>query len=123
MPEPPTTMSKPGPEAADAASKPTASSDVTARLPLRGWTLELARRWNSGAYSLFVLHGNVFDVFPAPDKDGAAYAPLKTFLAKRIFPERGYLLFYDIGEGLTFGTPDMQARFFKWLEVYDAVEH
>ena len=91
--------------------------------PLKGWALEMARRWNSGVYALVVLHGNVFDVFPAPDKDGVGYAPLKSFLARRIFPDRGFLLFYDIGEGLTFGTPDMQARFFKWLEVYDAVEH
>ena len=33
------------------------------RLPLRGWALELARRWNGGTYSLFVLHGNIFDLF------------------------------------------------------------
>jgi AAA+ superfamily predicted ATPase len=90
---------------------------------LKGWALELARRWNSGAYAVFVLHGNVFDVFPAPDKEGVGYAPLNAFLARRIFPERGFLLFYDIGEGVTFGTPDMQTRFFNWLKVYDAVEH
>ena len=35
------------------------------RLPLHGWALELARRWNGGTYSLFVLHGNIFDLFPA----------------------------------------------------------
>ncbi len=115
-------MSKPGPEAADAASKPTTSSDVTARLPLRGWTLELARRWNSGTYSLFVLHGNIFDVFPAQNGGQVTYVPVKTLLLRRLFPERGLMLFYDIGDGLTFGSAQMQKRFFEWLEVYDEVE-
>jgi AAA+ superfamily predicted ATPase len=93
------------------------------RLPLRGWGVELARRWNSGSYSLFVLHGNIFDVYPVGRPDAAEFVPLNAFLARRIFPERAFLLFYDIGDGLTFGTPEMQKRFFAWLEVYDQVEH
>src|SRR5207237_3662192 len=38
-------------------------------------------------------------------------------------PERDFLLFYDIGDGLTFGSADMQKRFFEWLEVFDQVEN
>ena len=49
--------------------------------------------------------------------------PLKTFLVRRLFPERACLLFYDISDGLTFGSADMQKRFFEWLEVYDNVEN
>ena len=49
--------------------------------------------------------------------------PLKTFLVRRLFPERACLLFYDISDGLTFGSADMQKRFFEWLEVYDSVEN
>ncbi|MCL5097729.1 MAG: AAA family ATPase, partial [Candidatus Omnitrophica bacterium] len=98
------------------------SAGAPARLPLRGWALELARRWNSGTYSLFVLHGNIFDVFPVQERAGVAYVPLKTFLARRVFPERSFLLFYDIGDGLTFGSADMQKRFFEWLAIYDQVE-
>lgn len=93
------------------------------RLPLRGWALELARRWNGGTYSVFILHGNIFDVFPVQEGQGISYAPLKTFLARRLFPERICLLFYDIGDGLTFGSDEMQKRFFEWLEIYDDVEH
>lgn len=93
-----------------------------ARLPLRGWADEFRRRWNAGTYSLFVLHGNIFDVFPVHEGEGLAFQPLKTFLARRFFPERAFLLFYDIGDGLTFGSPAMQQRFFEWLEVYDNVE-
>src|SRR6185436_6898761 len=92
------------------------------RLPLRGWALELARRWNSGTYSLFVLHGNIFDVFPVQNGKTVSYLSLQAFLAQRIFPDREFLLFYDLGEGLTFGSGEMQKKFFEWLEIYDQVE-
>ncbi len=101
---------------------PVALDAAAARLPLSGWGLELARRWNSGAYTVFVLHGNIFDVFPLRDNGKLAYLPLKSFLCRRLFPERSFLLFYDISEGLTFGSRDMQKRFFTWLRVYDDVE-
>lgn len=104
-----------GTTATDAAVSP-------GRLPLRGWALELARRWNGGTYSLFVLHGNIFDLFPVQDDGSTSYVPLKTFLVRRLFPERSCLLFYDISDGLTFGSAEMQKRFFEWLEVYDNVE-
>jgi AAA+ superfamily predicted ATPase len=93
------------------------------RLPLRGWALDFARRWNGGTYSLFVIHGNIFDLFPVQDDSTISYVPLKTFLVRRLFPERACLLFYDISDGLTFGSADMQKRFFEWLELYDSTEN
>src|SRR5512140_1710685 len=99
------------------------STASSTRLPLRGWSLELARRWNSGAYTLFVLHGNIFDVFPVQNGVGTDYVPLKAYLSRRLFPERDFLMFYDIGDGLTFGSAEMQKRFFEWLEIYDQVEN
>src|SRR5215510_9092164 len=99
------------------------ATSAQSRLPLRNWALELAKRWNGGTYSLFVLHGNIFDLFPVQDNGGVTYVPLKTFLVRRLFPERACLLFYDISDGLTFGSSDMQKRFFEWLEVYDNVEN
>src|SRR5688500_10308753 len=104
------------------ASSATVPVEATpTRLPLRGWAVDLARRWNGNTYSVFVIHGNIFDVFPVQSGTKIDHAPLKTFLARRLFPDRGYLLFYDIGDGLTFGNGDMQKRFFEWLEVYDEV--
>ncbi|MCP5522759.1 MAG: ATP-binding protein [Verrucomicrobiales bacterium] len=92
-------------------------------LPLRGWALELARRWNSAAYTLFVLHGNIFDLHPLRAGGRVEFVTLKSFLARRLFPERSFLLFFDIGDGLTFGSSTMQQQFFEWLEIYDQVEH
>jgi AAA+ superfamily predicted ATPase len=105
------------------AASPTAPSADKARLPLRGWALELARRWNGGTYSLFVLHGNIYDLFPVQENGAVNYVPLKTFLVRRFFAERACLLFYDISDGLTFGSSEMQKRFFEWLEIYDSVEN
>src|SRR3954463_2969059 len=99
------------PAPAPPASPATAASVAQTRLPLRGWALELARRWNGGTYSLFVLHGNIFDVFPVQDGAVINYVPLKSFLVRRLFPERSCLLFYDISDGLTFGSSEMQKRF------------
>jgi SpoVK/Ycf46/Vps4 family AAA+-type ATPase len=93
------------------------------RLPLRGWALDLARRWNGSTYSLFVLNGNIFDLFPVQENGNVNYVPLKTFLMRRLFPDRSCLLFYDISGGLTFGSPDMQKLFFEWLEIFDNVEN
>jgi SpoVK/Ycf46/Vps4 family AAA+-type ATPase len=95
----------------------------TPRLPLRRWELEFARRWNGGSYSLFVLHGNIFDVFPVQNGGAVGYVPVRAFLARRMFPDRAFLLFYDVADGLTFGTADMQKRFFDWLEIFDQVEN
>ena len=96
---------------------------ATTRLPLRGWALDLARRWNGSTYSLFVLHGNIFDLFPVQENNSIKYVPLKTYLMRRLFPDRSCLLFYDISGGLTFGSPDMQKMFFEWLEIFDSVEN
>ncbi|MBP8259085.1 MAG: ATP-binding protein [Verrucomicrobia bacterium] len=103
-------------------SSPAPAAASPARLPLRAWALELARRWNSGAYSLFILHGNIYDVFPVLEAGRIAHLTLKSFLARRMFPDRAQLLFYDISDGLSFGSADMQKSFFEWLAVYDQVE-
>ncbi len=92
------------------------------RPALRGWALDFARRWNAGVSSVFVLHGNIHDVFAVPEGAKTGYAPLKTFLTRRLFADRDWLLFYDIGDGLSFSSAEMQREFFEWLGVFDRVE-
>jgi SpoVK/Ycf46/Vps4 family AAA+-type ATPase len=91
-------------------------------LQLQPWAREFARRWNSEAYSVFLISGNIFDIYAVQGEQGLDYLPLKAFLRKRLFPDRSCLMFYDIGDGLTFATKEMQGRFAKWLEAYDSVE-
>ena len=96
---------------------------VVTRAPLPGWAAELARAWNSGAHSLFILHGNIHDLFPvAAAPTSAAYAALGGFLQRRLFPSRAQVMHYDVGGGLTFATAAMQTAFFEWLKIYDEVE-
>src|ERR1041385_5349822 len=96
------------PTAVAVSSAPQSKSPSKGRLPLQGWALEFARRWNSEAYSVFLLQGNIYDVFPVQDGGAVHHVPLKTFLARRIFSDRSFLLFYDIGDGLTFASVAMQ---------------
>ena len=86
------------------------------------WLTELIQKWNSQTYSVFMLYGNVFDVFPVQNGDKTKYVSLKSYLSTRMFKDRPYLLYYDISDGLTFGSKVMQADFFKWLEIYDQTE-
>src|ERR1041384_1223615 len=90
-------MSKSASSTTSARVSASEAPQVQGRLPLRAWALELARRWNGGTYSVFVVHGNIFDVFPVQNAGGIAYVPLEKFL--------------------------MQRRFFEWLEIYDNVEN
>lgn len=114
---------KPSSPASPTTEADPALAAENSRLPLQGWALELARRWNSEAYSVFLLQGNIFDVFAVSSGASVQYVPLKSFLTRRIFSSRSYLLFYDIGDGLTFGSAEMQKRFFEWLEIFDQVEN
>jgi AAA+ superfamily predicted ATPase len=93
------------------------------RAPLPPWAAELARLWNSGSHSLLLLHGNIFELFPVTLGDKPEYVSLQSFLTRRLFAGRGMLLYYDLGEGLTFGNAAMQQRFFEWLRIFDEVEN
>lgn len=96
-------------------------------IPPKKWVSELAQKWNSETYSLFILHGNIFDIFPMKTtkdgKDTIRYISLKRYLAEGLFKNRACMLYYDIGDGLSFGSKEMQGDFYKWLEIYDKTEH
>ena len=93
---------------------------MTSPAPLPAWATELARLWNSGAHSLYLLHGNIHDLFAATAND---HLPLGPYLRRRLFASRAQVLHYDLGAGLTFATPAMQTQFFEWLKIFDEVEH
>ena len=90
--------------------------------PLLPWAKDFARRWNSAAYSVVLMHGNIFDVYPVQGDNGTDYVSLKSYILKRLFPNRKFVMFYDISDGLTFATQEMQSQFMKWLAIFDEVE-
>jgi len=83
--------------------------------PLPSWARELSEKYYSGAFSMFVLHGNVRDL-----AGWKGFPPLGRFLREALFGSRDLVLFYDRGGGLSFGHPDMKADFERALSGYDS---
>lgn len=88
-------------------------------LPL--WAKQLSERYYSGAFSTFVLHGNVHDlvVSEAP-RAKRSYQSLQKFLQTVLFAQRDAVICYDRGGGLTFATAEMQNDFRNALAGYDS---
>ena len=88
---------------------------------LPGWAKQFSERYYSGAYSTFVLHGNVHDlVTSAPARGKPTYLPLNQFLQTVLFEQRDIVLCYDRGGGISFATASMQADFRNAMEGYDS---
>ena len=84
---------------------------------LPAWAQQLSEKYRSGSISMFVLHGNVHDLVPAPTGD---YLALGKFLHTVLFAQRDLLLSYDRGGGLSFARAEMQADFRAALSGYDS---
>jgi AAA+ superfamily predicted ATPase len=67
------------------------------------WALSLADLYFSVTTSVFVLHGNTYDLVPLGDVDApdrAAFGSIPDFLAEQLFGRWDLLLHYDLGRGL-----------------------
>jgi hypothetical protein len=74
--------------------------------------------FRAGATSQFVLHGNVFDLVPAPDgKGGTDFVSLSDFLTTAMFQPFDVVVRYDRGRGLRIRPPDPQKA-----DAYKGVE-
>ena len=82
---------------------------------LPAWARQLSEKYYSGAYSMFVLHGNIYDLVSADQP-----MPLGKFLQTKMFGQRDIVLSYDRGGGLTFAKPEVQKDFRQALSGYDS---
>lgn len=67
------------------------------------WALALADLYFSSTTSVFVLHGNTYDLVPLADVDAAEageYGGLVEFLSEQLFGRWDLVLHYDLGRGL-----------------------
>ena len=67
------------------------------------WALSMAEMYFSGTTSVFVLHGNTYDLVPLADVDAADHAPFGStveFLSEQVFGSWDLILHYDLGRGL-----------------------
>lgn len=99
-------------------------SDI-AEMP--GWARELRSLFRSGAVGQFILHGNIFDLVPAPASIAAAgssavggtpaakrFVPLKQFLEEVMFGQYDVVIHYDRGKGIRAARGGED--FGRWLE-------
>lgn len=84
------------------------------------WAGELGRRYLSRTLSLFVLHGNVRDLFARRTPKGVEHAGLSRWVADALFGQRDIVMFYDRSSGLTFRTSKELADFERALSAHDA---
>jgi SpoVK/Ycf46/Vps4 family AAA+-type ATPase len=89
----------------DEASKSLAGSEGVNRvqqLPAHypGWARSLAELYFSGTTSMFLLHGNVFDVVRAGAGDDPRWSGLAEFLAEQVFGRWDLVIHYDLARGL-----------------------
>ena len=74
--------------------------------------------FKAGATSQFVLHGNVFDLVPAPDgKGGTDFVGLGEFLTGSMFQPFDVVIRYDRGRGCASSRPTRSAQ-----DAYKGVE-
>ena len=117
MPEP----ESPEPDAAPPADEaPEAAPDTppldpyTAHYP--PWARELARKYFTKTVSTFILHGDIRDVVPTEDRDGARiYPPLRRFLTDDLFAARDVVVFYDRSAGIHFADAASRRDFSRAL--------
>lgn len=65
------------------------------------WAEELRHRYLSGEASMFLLHGNVRDVYPWEDADGTVrYLTLREFLERFLARSKDIVVYYNLSEGL-----------------------
>ena len=82
-------------------------SELSTHFP--GWATRLAELYFSGTTSMFLLHGNVFDVVRSSPRSSAAspggsaesrWAGLAEFLAEQVFGRWDLVIHYDLARGL-----------------------
>jgi hypothetical protein len=74
---------------------------------LPAWAEEMRQVFKAGATSQFVLHGNVFDLVPAPDGKGeTSFVSLAEFLSGTMFQPFDVVIRYDRGRGVRIEPPD-----------------
>ena len=88
---------------------------------LPAWAESMRRIFRSGSASQFVLHGNVFDLVPAPangDSGAERYVSLRTFLTEVMFEPFDVVLHFDRGRGI---RPKKGGEHFqRFLQAFDA---
>lgn len=79
---------------------------------LPAWAASLRDRYLSGESSVFLLHGNTRDIQPWTEADGTIrYVSLREFLERFFGRAKDLVVYYNVSEGLEFGTRAQETAF------------
>ncbi|HEY3280938.1 MAG TPA: ATP-binding protein [Armatimonadota bacterium] len=92
-----------------------ATSQPPADLP--PWATEMRRKYEADECNLFLLYGNVLDLFPFR----AEFLRLREFLTRALSGGKKMVLYYNISEGISFATPEMKQDFGRFLTVFQSL--
>jgi SpoVK/Ycf46/Vps4 family AAA+-type ATPase len=82
--------------------------------PMPAWADQLRQRYLAGEASVFIVHGNTRDVQPWTEPDGSLrYVPLRTFLERTFARTKDVVVYYNLAEGLEFGSPAQKQAFLR----------
>jgi ATP-dependent 26S proteasome regulatory subunit len=86
---------------------------MTTRSPeLPTWAQELRQRYLAGEASMFLLHGNVRDLFAWEESDGTVrYVSLRDFLERFLTRSKDVVAYYNCSEGIEFPEKAMAGKF------------
>jgi len=84
------------------------------------WARELAELYVSGTTCVFLLHGNVHDLFRRPDGEQDAYCNLLEFLTTQVFGKWDIVLGHDLSRGLRPRAGDDPERLRKMVQYLSA---
>jgi transitional endoplasmic reticulum ATPase len=73
---------------------------------LESWAEELKLRYISGESSIFLLHGNVRDLFSINDEDKTNYIDIQKYLNQFLGKTKDTILYYNISDGASFNTAE-----------------
>ena len=107
----------------DGPAKTQTSLGPLERLPewYPAWARELAELYFSGTTCVFVLHGNVHDLFRCPGKDGEpSYCNLSEFLTTQVFGNWDIVLGHDLSRGLRPRAGSDSSRLTKMMRTLTA---
>ena len=90
---------------------------------LPSWASELAEQYFGGTLIEFIVHGNVNDKVEADDgQGGRSYVSLRRFLARKLFPRRDAVIFYDPSAGVSFRDDATGLEFHEVTRALDAAQ-
>jgi SpoVK/Ycf46/Vps4 family AAA+-type ATPase len=94
---------------------------VITKLPT--WAEDLRASYLAGESSMFLLHGNVRDLFPwTADGGQLEWLSLRRFLESFLSRTKEIVVAYNCSQGLEFAKPAMNARFARAINARRALE-